>query len=57
VRYEEPLPAGDYDEALHQDHPEAPSFFDQYLESLPKPQPRLGGQPKQTAEPDLPNNS
>jgi hypothetical protein len=54
VRYDKPLPAGDYDDALHVDHPEAPSFFDQYLQSLPPPEPRLGGQPKQTAEPEPP---
>lgn len=51
VRYEAPPPAGDYDHALHVDHPEAPSFLDQYIASLPRPEPRLGGQPKQTAEP------
>jgi hypothetical protein len=54
VRYEKPIPAGEYDEALHIDHPEARSFIDQYLEGLPKPEPRLGGQPKQTAEPKFP---
>jgi hypothetical protein len=52
VRYAPPPPAGTYDEALHVDHPEAHSFLEQYLESQPKPEPRLGGQPKQTAEPD-----
>jgi hypothetical protein len=51
VRYEPPVVAGDYDDALHVDHPEARSFLDQYLESLPQPEPRLGGQPKQTAAP------
>lgn len=45
VRYSPPPPAGDYDHALHIDHPEAPSFLDQYI---PKPEPRLGGAPKQT---------
>jgi len=56
VRYDAPPPAGDYDRALHVDHPEAPSFLDQYIASLPRPEPRLGGQPKQTAEPELPVN-
>ena len=32
VRYDPPPPAGDYDHALHIDHPEAPSFLDQYIE-------------------------
>jgi hypothetical protein len=54
VRYERPLPAGDYDEALHIDHPEAGSFIDQYLDSLPRSEPRLGGKPKQTSDPELP---
>jgi hypothetical protein len=54
LRYAPPPPAGAYDEALHIDHPEARSFLDQYLESLPVPDPRLGGAPKQTAEPKLP---
>jgi hypothetical protein len=46
VRYE-PVPAvaGDYDHALHVDHPEAPSLLEQYLE---KPAPKLGGSPKET---------
>ena len=54
VRYDPPPPAGAYDDVLHVDHPEAHSFLEQYLESLPEPEPRLGGQPKQTAEPKDP---
>jgi hypothetical protein len=38
--------AGDYDHALHVDHPEAPSLLEQYLDT---PQPKLGGAPKETA--------
>jgi hypothetical protein len=45
-RYDPPIPAGDYDHALHSDHPEAPSFLAQYLEK--KDTPRLGGRPKET---------
>ena len=54
VRYAPPAIAGEYDDALHVDHPEARSFLDQYMATLPKPGPRLGGQPKQTAEPEPP---
>ena len=46
IRYEPlPVPAGDYDHALHLDHPEAPSILEQYLD---KPEPKLGGAPKET---------
>lgn len=45
VRYEPPVTAGDYDHALHVDHPDAPSLLEQYLI---KPEPLLGGAPKQT---------
>ena len=50
VRYEVPIAAGDYVHALHVDHPDAPSFIDQYLTDQ-TPEPRLGGAPKQTAQP------
>ena len=50
VRYEVPVTAGDYDHALHTDHPDAPSFIDQFLDSQPQ-DPRLGGAPKQTEQP------
>jgi hypothetical protein len=47
VRFEpEPIVAGDYDHALHSDHPDAPSLLDQYLDH---PEPKLGGAPKETA--------
>jgi len=45
VGFTPPVVAGDYDHALHVDHPEAPSLLDQYLD---KPQPKVGGIPKQT---------
>jgi len=45
VRFEPPAIAGDYDHALHVDHPDAPSLLEQYLD---KPEPRVGGAPKQT---------
>jgi hypothetical protein len=52
VRHDPPPAAGGYDEALHTDHPSAASFLEQYLDSLPVPEPRVGGAPKETAEPE-----
>lgn len=50
LRYEPaPVAAGDYDHALHVDHPEAPSLLEQYLE---KPAPHLGGAPNVTEAPE-----
>jgi hypothetical protein len=51
VRYEPPVAAGDYDHALHVDHPDAPSLLQQYLDNNPSA-PKLGGAPKQTASGD-----
>jgi len=51
VRYDPPVLAGDYNTALHVDHPDAPSLLEQYLVSNPK-EPKLGGAPKQTAPGD-----
>ncbi len=52
MRYEKPVPAGDYEQAVHMEHPGGHSFLEQYLASQPKPEPRLGGRPIETAEPD-----
>jgi len=51
LRYETPIPAGDYDHALHVDHPEAPSLLEQYLDNKPI-ETKLGGAPKQTTHGD-----
>jgi hypothetical protein len=51
VRYERPAPAGDYDHALHVDHPDAPSLLQQYLDDHPKKL-KVGGAPKQTVPGD-----
>lgn len=42
-----PVPAGDYNHALHSDNPDAPSLLAQYLE--PRREPTLGGKPNETA--------
>jgi hypothetical protein len=47
MRFEPPVSAGEFEEALHHDHETA--FIDQYLEKQPKPEPKLGGAPKETA--------
>ena len=47
-----PAPAGDYDHALHVDHPDAPSLLEQYLQSQPPTPPRLGGAAHETATPE-----
>jgi len=52
LRYEPaPVAAGDYDHALHVDHPEAPSLLAQYVDQQPQPKPHLGGQPNVTEAP------
>jgi hypothetical protein len=48
TQVEKPVPAGDYDHALHVDHPGAPSLLQQYLDNNPLT-PHLGGAPLQTA--------
>jgi hypothetical protein len=49
VRYEVPVAAGDYDHALHVDHPGAPSFLEEYIKD--EPEPHLGGAPNVTEKP------
>src|SRR5512143_3133386 len=52
VRYEPaPAVAGDYDHAVHSDHPEAPSLLAKYIKDEPA-EPHLGGAPQQTEAPD-----
>jgi len=42
VRYEAPVEAGDYDHAIHVDHPEAPSILAPYIDPEPDSPPRSG---------------
>jgi hypothetical protein len=48
LRYEPPLPSGDYEHAVREETPENESLLDQYLRQNPQA-PSLGGAPKQTA--------
>lgn len=53
LRFEEqpaPPEAGNFEDALH--HAEHEKFIDQYLEQQPKPEPRLGGAPKESTHND-----
>ncbi len=52
LRFEPPVPAGDYNHAIHSDHPGAPSLLDQYLDNEPVADPQVGGKPKETYPPD-----
>jgi hypothetical protein len=54
MRFEPPPLAGDYEAVIHMKHPESHSFLEQYLDSQPVPEPRLGGRPGETAEPEPP---
>jgi len=51
VRFEPPVPAGEYEEALDTAIHGSGSFLDQYLQAQPKPTPRVGGKPKETPGP------
>ena len=42
-----PAPAGDYEDAMKENGKK--TFLQQYMENQPKPEPRLGGTPKETA--------
>ena len=55
ARYDPPIPAGEYDEALHQEHVHTPSLLEQYLKDHPE-EPLLGGKPKEAGpgDEDLP---
>jgi hypothetical protein len=52
LRYEPPAPAGDFDEAAHAHEHGTRTVLDQYLESQPRPEPKLGGPPTEAGPPD-----
>jgi hypothetical protein len=49
MRYEKPVPAGEYDQAIHSE--QGVTFLQQYLDGQPKTEPRLGGKPRETTTP------
>lgn len=51
VRFERPAPAGEYEDAVWPDRMRD-TFLEQYLESSPKAEPRLGGPPPEAGKPD-----
>jgi hypothetical protein len=55
MRFEPPVAAGDYDEAINSESDDIPSLLEQYLDDHTE-EPRLGGKPKETApgEEELP---
>jgi hypothetical protein len=53
LRFEhQPIPAGDYDEATQKSETKESTLLDNYLESEPVPEPKVGGKPKETGNPD-----
>jgi hypothetical protein len=50
VRYEKPVPAGDYEQAIHAEH--SMTFLEQYLESQKRAEPLVGGIPKESVRPE-----
>jgi hypothetical protein len=50
MRFEPPVAAGEFEDALHLDHEKI--FIDQYISNQHRPEPRLGGAPKETAPGD-----
>jgi hypothetical protein len=55
ARFEPPIAAGEYEEAIQSEAEDIPSLLEQYLDNK-KEEPRLGGKPKDTApgEEDIP---
>lgn len=53
MRYEPvPVAAGDYDDALHIDHPDAPSILEKYMDPAPLPEPPAEDPELETTPPD-----
>jgi hypothetical protein len=51
VRFERPVAAGDFDEVMQMGEHSTKTLLDQYLDQQDKPEPQVGGQPRETAHP------
>ncbi len=54
LRFEPPIPAGDYEEVVTNGHPQTATFEDQYLDGQPKAEPHAGGKPPETSDTETP---
>jgi hypothetical protein len=54
MRYEPPQPAGAYDDGFHKEPDKSPTLLETYLSNQPQPEPKLGGEPPETAGPNHP---
>jgi hypothetical protein len=54
MRFEKPVPAGEYSDLTHIEQIETPSLVKVYLDNQPQPEPKLGGQPPEAAQPEKP---
>jgi Amino acid permease len=50
VRFEKPMPAGKFEDALNHEGPD--TFLEQFMKTRPKRKPRAGGAPRETAPED-----
>jgi hypothetical protein len=51
LRYERPVAAGEFDQFIQAGQVQSKSLLEQYLNNQPSTEPRLGGSPKETADP------
>jgi hypothetical protein len=49
MRFEPPVPAGEFDDVMHAETHGSKTLLDQYLDQEPQPEPHVGGKPSETA--------
>ena len=52
ARFEPPIAAGTFEEALETGYHQRPSLIEEYLAAQPKESPKLGGAPRESGPPD-----